>query len=86
MKKLTGLESVRGVHAVAEMDVPDEADLLSLGEAPLRRLLVLEQLQDPGNMVKTNACWFKHCCLGAIVDGFAMPCCVCQRERGLRFV
>ena len=52
MKKLTGLESVPGVHAVAEMDVPEEVDLLDQTEAPLKRLLVLEQLQDPGNMVR----------------------------------
>ena len=56
MKKLTGLESVPGVHAVAEMDVPGEADLLDSGDAPLRRLLVLEQLQDPGNMVNMPVC------------------------------
>lgn len=50
MKKLTGLDSVSGVHAVAEMEVTQESNLHDTAQ-PLHRLLVLEQLQDPGNMV-----------------------------------
>jgi hypothetical protein len=52
MKKLTGLESVAGVHAVAEMDVPGEEDLCAADAPPVRRLLVLEDVQDPGNVVR----------------------------------
>eukprot|EP00873_Tetraselmis_striata_P023306 jgi/Tetstr1/443570/TSEL_031571.t1 len=50
MRKLTGLESVSGVHAVAELCVPGEDDLGGGDAAPVRRLLVLEDVQDPGNV------------------------------------
>ncbi|KAG1679823.1 hypothetical protein FOA52_012736 [Chlamydomonas sp. UWO 241] len=49
LKKLTGLESVDGVGAVAELDLPPEADFSQPGMR-VSRLLALDRVQDPGNL------------------------------------
>lgn len=48
--KITGLQSVEGVGAAAEVDLPREARLSAMPSGTLRRLLVLEGVQDPGNL------------------------------------
>ena len=40
----------KGVQVAAELDLPPEADFAAM--ASLQRLLVLEGVQDPGNMVR----------------------------------
>lgn len=85
MRKLTGLESVSGVHAVAELCVPGEDDLGGGGAAPVRRLLVLEDVQDPGNVVRSGAvnparfAFRKITCVAAGVDDSYCPI----EERGI---
>lgn len=49
-EKITGLQSVAGVGAAAEVDLPHEAPLASMPSGTLRRMLVLEGVQDPGNL------------------------------------
>jgi len=44
---------LKGVQAVAEVDMPKFAKLSDANTTPLQRLLVLERLQDPGNLVHT---------------------------------
>jgi len=45
--------SLKGVQAVAEVDLPKFANLSDANSTSLQRLLVLEGLQDPGNLVHT---------------------------------
>lgn len=49
MRKVTGLDSVDSMVAIAEVARPAPADFVS-AQKPLRRLLVLEGIQDPGNL------------------------------------
>ncbi|GAX79119.1 hypothetical protein CEUSTIGMA_g6559.t1 [Chlamydomonas eustigma] len=49
MKKLTGLESVADIHAVAELDLPQVEDFKT-AEYKVDRLLALDRIQDPGNL------------------------------------
>jgi len=44
---------LKGVQAVAEVDLPKFANLSDANSTSLQRLLVLEGLQDPGNLVNT---------------------------------
>lgn len=48
--KITGLQSVAGVGAAAEVDLPHDAPLASMPAGMLHRMLVLEGVQDPGNL------------------------------------
>ncbi len=48
--KITGLQSVQGIGAAAEVDLPHDAQLSSMAKGTLRRLLVLDGVQDPGNL------------------------------------
>lgn len=50
MAKLAGLESVSRGAVAAEVALPPPADLLSLPPGALRRVLVLDGVQDPGNL------------------------------------
>lgn len=49
-EKITGLQSVAGVGAVAEVDLPQDAPLSAMQPGTLHRMLVLEGVQDPGNL------------------------------------
>jgi hypothetical protein len=49
-KANTGCLLHKGVQVAAELDLPPEADFAAM--ASLQRLLVLEGVQDPGNMVR----------------------------------
>jgi hypothetical protein len=53
MQKITGLESVSASTLAAEVAIPAPADFMA-GWRPgqLRKLLVLDRLQDPGNLVR----------------------------------
>ena len=51
-KANTGCLLHKGVQVAAELDLPPEADFAAM--ASLRRLLVLEGVQDPGNMVRQH--------------------------------
>ncbi|DBB06561.1 TPA: hypothetical protein ACH3X1_012100 [Trebouxia sp. C0004] len=50
MNKICALQNSDGVQAVAEVDMPKFADLSDANITSLQRLLVLERLQDPGNL------------------------------------
>ncbi|KAL0031689.1 hypothetical protein WJX79_001357 [Trebouxia sp. C0005] len=50
MNKMCGLQNSDGVQAVAEVDMPKFANLSDANTTSLQRLLVLERLQDPGNL------------------------------------
>lgn len=50
MNKICGLQNSDGVQAVAEFDMPKFANLSDANSTSLQRLLVLERLQDPGNL------------------------------------
>lgn len=56
MQKITGLESVSLSTLAAEVSIPQPADfVVGWRRGQLRRLLVLERLQDPGNLVRSMA-------------------------------
>lgn len=50
MRKLTGLDSVSAAMLAAEVALPEQADLLSARPGQLSRVLVLDGIQDPGNL------------------------------------
>lgn len=49
MRKVSGVENVEGMSVVAELDRPRAADFTK-SRKPIRRLLALEGIQDPGNV------------------------------------
>jgi tRNA G18 (ribose-2'-O)-methylase SpoU len=51
MQKVTGLDTVGAGVVAAEVEAPEPADFWSWKGGRLRRLLVLERCQDPGNLV-----------------------------------
>ena len=50
LRKLSGLENVDGLSLAAEVAVPAAADFAAWERGTLRRLLVLDRIQDPGNL------------------------------------
>ncbi|BDA40750.1 probable rRNA methyltransferase 3, mitochondrial [Coccomyxa sp. Obi] len=82
LKKLSCLETVAGLKAVAEVDTPPTADFVeNYQPGQIQRLLALERVQDPGNLgslLRTAA--------GLGWDGvFLLPgCCDPFNDKALR--
>lgn len=82
LKKLSCLETVSGLKAVAEVDTPPTADFIQdYQPGQIQRLLALERVQDPGNLgslLRTAA--------GLGWDGvFLLPgCCDPFNDKALR--
>lgn len=50
MRKVAGLQSATGILAAAEIGLPEHADFAGMNVGQLDRLLVLDGVQDPGNL------------------------------------
>lgn len=50
MSKISGLDSVNSRTLVAKVKLPETVDFLNWPKGTIRRLLVLEKCQDPGNL------------------------------------
>ena len=75
---------VEGVQVVAEADKPEYMDLAAWKPGTLQRLLVLERLQDPGNLVGPRPSLTDVCCFlqtGNIV--YPVECIRPERKSGL---
>lgn len=82
MQKVSGLESVSAATLAAEVAIPSPANFFSGWErGELRRLLVLERLQDPGNLVR------RACALCWLLIWLLLWCsCCCCEGRGVHLV
>jgi hypothetical protein len=56
MQKITGLESLSAASLAAEVALPPPADLAVARPGQLGRVLVLDGVQDPGNLVSWWVC------------------------------
>jgi hypothetical protein len=60
MQKITGLESLSAASLAAEVALPPPADLEGARPGQLGRVLVLDGVQDPGNLVSQWAGGWAH--------------------------
>lgn len=77
-----------GVQVVAEVDQPQYVRLTSVQPQTLQRLLVLERLQDPGNLVCTvqlaKALYAVHeapCAAQSCIIPIVHSVCICYSEQ-----
>ena len=62
------------MQAVAEVDMPKSVNLSEANGKQLQRLLVLEGLQDPGNLVGPSCPDLPCCLIFAVLECVAQSC------------